>query len=44
MAALSKARAFLDHSNTRMAGSNPTRDMDICPSFYILCSVWTERG
>jgi hypothetical protein len=33
----SKARMVLNPSNTGILGSNPTRGMDVCPRFSVLC-------
>jgi len=35
----SKAHMVLDHSNTGIVGSNPTRDVDVCPSFFLCYAV-----
>jgi hypothetical protein len=43
MAARSKARTVFDRSNTGIAGSNPTRGMDVCPRFSVLLSC-VRRG
>jgi hypothetical protein len=37
VAALSKARAVFNLSNTGIVGSNLTRCMDVCPRFSVLC-------
>jgi hypothetical protein len=37
MAAPSKARTVFGRSNTEIMGSNPTRGMDVCPHFSVLC-------
>jgi hypothetical protein len=36
-AARSKALTVFSRSNTGIAGSNPTRDMDVCLRFSALC-------
>jgi len=43
MASLSKARTVFDRWNTRFAGSNLARGMDVCPRFSVLwCPVYVE--
>jgi hypothetical protein len=37
MAAWSKARTVFDRWNTGIAGSNPSRVMDMCPRLSVLC-------
>jgi len=37
MAARSEARTVFGRSNTRNVASNPTRGMDVCPRFSVLC-------
>jgi hypothetical protein len=37
VAARSKTRNVFDRSNTRIAGSNPARGIDVCPYFSVLC-------
>jgi hypothetical protein len=39
MAAHSKARTVFGSSNTGIAGSNPSRGMDVCLRFYVLCCL-----
>jgi len=36
VAVLFKARTVFDRSNTKIAGSNPARGMDMCPCFSML--------
>jgi hypothetical protein len=38
VAARSKPRTAFDRSNTGIVGSNPTRDVDLCPCFSVFCS------
>jgi hypothetical protein len=37
MSELSKARTVFGRSNTGIVGLNPTRGMDVCPRFSVLC-------
>jgi hypothetical protein len=37
MAERSEARTVFGRSNTGIVGSNPTRGMDVCPRFSVLC-------
>jgi hypothetical protein len=37
MAERSKAPTVFGRSNTGIMGSNPTRGMDVCPRFSMLC-------
>jgi hypothetical protein len=37
VASRSKPSTVFDRSNTEIAGSNPTRGMDVCPHFSVLC-------
>jgi len=37
MAELSEARIVFGRSKTGIVGSNPTRGMDVCPRFSVLC-------
>jgi len=39
VAAQSKLRMVLNHSNTGIIGSNPARGMDVCPCFVVLCCL-----
>jgi hypothetical protein len=38
MAERSEARTFFGRSKTVIVGLNPTRGMDVCPDFSVLCS------
>jgi hypothetical protein len=37
MSERSEARTDFSSSNTGVVGSNPTRGMDVCPRFSVLC-------
>jgi hypothetical protein len=44
VAVQSKARMVLDHSNTAIVGSNPARDMDVCPRFFFCAALCNEEA
>jgi hypothetical protein len=37
MAERSEVRTVFGHSNTGIVGLNPTRNIDMCPLFSVLC-------
>jgi hypothetical protein len=37
MVTQSEAHIVFGHWNTGIVGSNPARDMDVCPHFSVLC-------
>jgi hypothetical protein len=44
VAALSKARTVFDRSNSGIAGSNPTRGMDVCLRVFCVMFSCVGRG
>jgi hypothetical protein len=44
VAARSKAPVVLDHSNTRIVGSSPTRSSDVMSAFFCVMLSCVDRG